>query len=51
MYEDILLPKELALIGPPTKVIALKLGRIKAVISIKASKLGIKLGGCISGGI
>jgi hypothetical protein len=44
MYKDILLLKELALSGAPTGMIALKLGRTKAAISIKASKLGIKLG-------
>jgi hypothetical protein len=42
--EDILLLKELARSGTPTGAIALKLGRTKAAISIKASKLGIKLG-------
>jgi hypothetical protein len=42
--KDILLLKELARSGTPTGAIALKLGRTKAAISIKASKLGIKLG-------
>ena len=42
--EDILLLKELARSGTPTGAIALKLGRTKAAVSIKASKLGIKLG-------
>lgn len=42
--QDILLLKELVRSGTPTGAIALKLGRTKAAISIKASKLGIKLG-------
>jgi hypothetical protein len=42
--EDILLLEALARSGTPTGAIALKLGRTKAAISIKASKLGLKLG-------
>jgi hypothetical protein len=42
--EDILLLKKLARRGTPTGAIALKLGRTKVAISIKASKLRIKLG-------
>lgn len=42
--KDILQLKELARIGTPTGAIALKLRRTKAAISIKASKLGVKLG-------
>ena len=42
--KDILLLKELVRIGTPTGAIALKLGRTRAAISIKASRLGVKLG-------
>jgi hypothetical protein len=42
--DEILLLEELARSGTPTGAIALKLGRSKAAISAKASKLGIKLG-------
>ena len=41
---DIRLLKELARSGTPIGAIALRLRRTKAAISIKASKLGIKLG-------
>lgn len=42
--DDILLLKKLARRGSTTGAIALKLGRSKAAISDKASKVGIKLG-------
>ena len=42
--DEILLLEELARSGTPTGAIALKLGRSKAAVSAKASKLGIKLG-------
>ena len=42
--DEILQLEELARSGTPTGAIALKLGRSKAAISAKASKLAIKLG-------
>jgi len=42
--DEILLLEQLARSGTPTGAIALKLGRSKAAISVKASKSAIKLG-------